>query len=516
MTAELPAQDMLPSRAEPSARRDPWQIAWRSAAGPHLLVIVLLGLALLLLAAAWLPQSPAASEDLALYSRWLALVQHRFGPTSKLMQGLGLFSISDTLLFRVFLALLGCALATRLVDAVELAWNERVPPPPPEDQAADLIPDLSLDQVAADLRRRLWRVSAGDGYLVIDRFPASHLVRVLAVLGGLVLLVSLALSATLGWRSQPLSLGIGQTVALGRDTPYALRLDDWRDKASGQVSLLIGEQVAAAGLVARGQAMRTAGLSVNFQATAPAVRATATLSITGGARALALQASETTLPVGELLLLFGPADAERVFAAPEAGVLTRLRFDPSSAVLYAALYDMSTAKLVAERALPAGGALHAKDAVFTLMPERYMQLVVTHDPGNWPAAIGWLLLIAGLMGSLAWPPHRTWLRTQEIAQVQVLGDALPALPARSAGVLLRRALDPAWPGRAARFFLVSNWPKWVVVAAVALSALLWLSLHNWLMLGSLWPDSAGFKALAGVWLASFSACVWYSGRRPKA
>lgn len=503
MTTELPSQDALPSRTAPSGRRDPWRIAWRLVASRQLLVLVLLGLALLLLAAAWLPQSPAANEDLALYSRWLALVQRRFGPANELMQSLGLFSISDTFFFRVLLALLGCALAARLVDAVELAWNERAPPPPPQDQAAPLILDQALDQVAASLRRS-FRISAVDDYLVVDRFPASHAVRVLALLGSLVLLVGLALSAIWGWRSQPLSLGIGQTVAL---ESYALRLDDWNENAGGQVSLLVGDRVATTGWVAPGQAMRTAGLSVNLQAVGPAVRATATLSVTGGMQALALQASESTLPAGELLLFFSPADAERVFAAPDAGVLVRLRFDPSPAVLHASLYDMSTARLVTECVLPSGGVVRAKDATFTLTPENYVRLVVTHDPGNWLTALGWLLFLAGLGGSLAWPLRRTWLRTNAAGQVQVIGDALPARSAHSAWALF------SWPGRAVRSYLTSTWPKLVAIAAVALSALLLLSLRNWLVLGSLWPDSAAFKALAGVCLASFSVCVWYANRR---
>jgi hypothetical protein len=330
---------------------------------------------------------------------------------------------------------IGCALAMRLVEYAEHAWTNRVPPAPPERAIATATSVQLPGDIVALLRRRHFRVTEGDDWIVVDRFPLAEAARCLAALGALTLLIGIALTSTWGWRSSDLSIGIGETVAVGHGTPYTLRMDSLQDDASGQAVLLKEIEPVASELIGPGRPMRAAGLSIHLQDTGPAVRANATLSTTGSQeQPLALQVSATTPPAGELLLRFTPDEPEQVFAAPDAGLLVRLSWSPSSSsssssqsfrvLVYR--YRTRTAETVFEGDLPSlgGSRLQAGDATFELMPEKYARLTVTHDPGGWPTALGWLMGAVGLLGVLVWPVQWTWLRVGEDGLAEVVGDAL--------------------------------------------------------------------------------------------
>ncbi len=47
----------------------------------------------------------------------------------------------------------------------------------------------------------------------------------------------------------------------------------------------------------------------------------------------------------------------------------------------------------------------------------------------------------------------------------------------------------------------------VAAAALVLLAMLILSLQTFFAVGSFWPQTAGFKAMAGAWFILFSACL---------
>jgi len=114
-------------------RRDPWRTIWQIVTSDGLLVVLLLATAAGLLAAAWLPQLPAA--DPAAYARWFSETQARFGKATQTMQSLGLFAVARSFGFRALLALLASTLFLRLVerggrflsDAERRAWSDLFP-----------------------------------------------------------------------------------------------------------------------------------------------------------------------------------------------------------------------------------------------------------------------------------------------------------------------------------------------------------------------------------------------------
>ncbi len=426
MAADLPTQNTSAGTAHTEPlRRDPWLVAWRAAASDEMLVFALLGLALLLLLAAWLPQAPTHAStthgDLAIYSRWVDLVQKRFGSTGAALQALGLFSILDTILFRVLLGLAGCALAVRLVEYVEAAWAVRLPPAPP-DGAPFTISHQAPARIVNSLPRRRFRVTTQADYVVVDYFPLADVARVLAVSGALVLLSGLALSATLGWRSQDILIGVNELAPVGRDTSYALRLDSLQEDAAGRVTLLRETESIASGIVTPGRGVNIAGLWVSLQDIGPAVRASATLS---NEHPLDLLAMPTAAPARELLLRFTPDQPDWSLAVPDARLLVILNSSPlSPSPFNVSVRQAPNGESLFEGNLPPDGIVHIHAITLTLAPETYANLTVTYDPGIWPAVTGWLLSIGGLMGTQIWPSRRTWLRAQD-EQTHIIGDVLP-------------------------------------------------------------------------------------------
>ena len=103
--------------SSPTLIRDPWRRLWRFFTSDGFLAAVFILCAALLLAAALLPQTPA--NDLVAYSRWLSDTQTRFGSLFEALNALGLFSITNSLIFRLALAVLGWCAALRLIEQLD-------------------------------------------------------------------------------------------------------------------------------------------------------------------------------------------------------------------------------------------------------------------------------------------------------------------------------------------------------------------------------------------------------------
>jgi len=429
MASDLPARNTNSGAEHTTQARqpDPWRIAWHFATSNTLLAAALVILAVLLFATAYLPQVPANTSsgvsDLAVYSRWLALVQNRFGSTSTLLQTLGLFSIFNTVLFRALVGLIGGLLIVRLIDSIEETQASRFPPPPSNDQDA-FTSDQALADIIVWLRSRRFRVIETDEYIIADRFPMSTLSRILAIVGALCLMIGLALSSTSGWRSQAL-LGIGETAPVGHNTPYSLHLNSLHEDTSGQITILQEIDPLASGLVARGRSLDAAGLSIHLQDVGPATRVSATIS---ESHALDLLASASAAPTQELLLLFTPNEPERFFAIPDVEMLVRIGLSQPTQTFRVWLYQTRTGGILFEGNLPTEGTIHTENVTLKIQTEKYANLIAAHNPGKWLTATGWLLGVLGLLGSCVWPLQRLWLRAAENGQTEITSDGQRSSP----------------------------------------------------------------------------------------
>ena len=179
--------------------RAPWQTIWRVATSGALLAALFLITAAVLAVSTWFPQIPP--DDPIAYARQLSEAQARFGETTSLLQGLGLFTIVHSISFRVLLALLGGCLLLRLVEQIDrLHDGHQLREPTAEWRE---VPHSDLSRLADALRRRWYRVLDEASLLQVDRWPWAGALLPLSHLGALLLLSGLLLAYLWGWRVDP-------------------------------------------------------------------------------------------------------------------------------------------------------------------------------------------------------------------------------------------------------------------------------------------------------------------------
>ncbi len=208
---------MTPS---PTLIRDPWRRIWHFLSGDIFLAIALGLIALLLIAAARLPQTP--QNDPIAYSRWLSDTQQHFGGLNGLLTSLGLFSIFNSLLFRLALGGLGLNAALRLIDQIDQLRARDSLPDRPTHPAIDHTLDRDLDQIRSKLHG--YRVRSHANLLVADHLPRSALASIMLYGGILIVLAGLLIGSFTDYRLDNLNVDLHETTAVS-GTPYAIRLD---------------------------------------------------------------------------------------------------------------------------------------------------------------------------------------------------------------------------------------------------------------------------------------------------
>ncbi len=139
----------------PTLIRDPWQRTWHALSGDRWLAALLLALAALLLAVALLPQTP--QNDPVAYSRWLSETQQRFGSLTAPLISLGLFSVIQSIGFRLLAALLALSAALRLIESVERWRTLRRLPERPTAPTFDRVAEIDREAVQAQLHGYAFR-----------------------------------------------------------------------------------------------------------------------------------------------------------------------------------------------------------------------------------------------------------------------------------------------------------------------------------------------------------------------
>jgi hypothetical protein len=381
--------------------RDPWRILWRFATSNEVLVALLLAIAASVTLAAWIPQRPSSDVD---YARWLSETQARFGEATSLMRTLDLFSIVSSFGFRALLALLSGCIFLRVVEGVDRLRSDRDIDEPPEAWR-----ETSCGQLPRLLRRlrcRRYRVLKGSSFFQVDRWPWSGALSLTAHLGVLLLLISLLLWQLLGWQAKGLILQRGER----RSLPGG---DSW-------VSL------AEDGIGAR----HSPGVVAFIQGRGPGVQVSA---VDRGGKSLQMLLSSDAEPSTELRV---PLTGDTYFAIPEAELVVRLT--PRSEVPYARadvqIYSSPTGEIISERVTEKGGqaTFEVGNGVgLTFVPAPYAHVLATHNPGRLPAGLGLVMLMVGLVGSLAWSERRFWLREKDANTKDAKGNT--KVPVEAAG-----------------------------------------------------------------------------------
>jgi cytochrome c biogenesis protein ResB len=385
------------------ASRDPWRIIWEVATSDHWIAALLLSMAVGFAITAWLPQMPVA--DPVAYARWHSEMQARFGDATETMQSLGLLSIAHSYGFRIVAALLAVSTVLRLVESGhQLRRHRKVTEPVGEWRP---LANVQMSDVTDALRRRRFRVSEAAPLIQADRWPWADLFPLLTHVGGLLLLAGLLVTHLWGWRIDDIVVQGGERVEL----PYAeawvaLDRNGHHTVHSPRIVTYVEEQLP--GLEIR--ADDGTGHPLLLQQTADA----------GQVPQLTLALPEDqylAIPAAQLVVRLAAQPGETADVA-RCPVLVQVYRSPSGRLV--------TQSVVATLATEAPAELAVGDVTLTLTHIPYARLTAVFNPGFWPTGIGLAFLVVGLLGSIAWPVRRLWLR-EENERVQALGDPLPAL-----------------------------------------------------------------------------------------
>lgn len=385
--------------------RDPWRMAWQVATSDILIAALLVGTAAGLALATWLPQTPF--DNPVSYARWLSDVQARFRDATPSMQALGLFNVTRSFSFRALLALLAGCLLLRLIEGGDRMRRHREMAQPAGEWRTLEDENVHLQDALDDLRHRRYRVLRESSLIQADRWPWADLLPALVRAGGLVLLLGLLITAVWGWRVEGLTVQGSQPVPLpGTQAWVAVNAGGCRVKHSAGIVTFVekcgpGVQVSA---------VDRTGRALSLQQTAEGDPQTeVTMALT----------EEQYFAIPEARLIVGIAPQPGPDSGPHDRALVRVFRSPSGNLINETVMDRDT-------------ELSVDDVTLILASRPYALLTATFNPGRWPTTAGLVLLTAGLMGSLAWPARRFWLR-EGSGGVEGSGDLPPLLaPAEEA------------------------------------------------------------------------------------
>jgi hypothetical protein len=478
-----------PNDDQPAQQSDPWRIAWNILSGDVLLAIALLGVALLMVLSAWLPQAPNSLTAPVVYSRWLSGTQIRFGSAFAFLRQIEFFTLERSLALRTLIALATLCLIMRWIASLYTGWAARRSPLSPPLTAPKVASKASLDEIATALERRRFRIVREGAELRADRFPLAVVGQIITYTGALLVVAGLLISNLAGWRASDLTLGVGQTVPVGHGTPYSLCLDALDPANVGHVSLVQETDVIGEGNLSPEHPLQFNGLRVLLRGSGPAIRATATLT---GGQVLPLQASATSPSVAELLLLLTQDEPDRYLAAPDAGLVIRLSRLAGDSSVRAQIYRSLTGAVVLDGNIPADGQVRTDGVVFALKAEPYVVIDIMHDPGQLVTLIGAAMLALGLAMSLLWPV-RQLAAGADAGGTWAMGDT-DLVPTS----------DPTPRGMRLKRWFANSWQVGLTVLSVLA---VFVVMRNILRTGILWPVGSTSSAFLAAWLIGCATAV---------
>jgi len=377
--------------------RDPWQSVWQIAASDYTLAVLLLGIAAGLIITTWLPQMPVANP--AAYARWLSETQARFGDTTPSMQALGLFTVTRSLGFRALLALLAGSLLLRLIEGGDRLRQHREMIEPAEEWRP--LANAHLSDTIDNLRRRRYRVLGEHPLFQADRWPWAGVFPALTHGGGLLLLIGLLTTHLWGWRIEGQLIPGGERLTLPNTKAWVA----W-DEQTHTVT-------------------HSPGITAFIENKVPGILAHAD---DGTGQPLSIQQTPDAEAVTQLMVALVE---DQYFAIPGAQLIVRLAPSPNHTIktdnpVTVQVYRSPLGELVDEREIQNAGTISVDDVTLKLTNAPHARLTTVFNPGLWPSGMGLVTLVVGLLGNIAWPERRLWLR-EENEQIETSGNSLPAL-----------------------------------------------------------------------------------------
>lgn len=452
-----------------SRQRTPWRTLWRLTVGDRSLAIILIGMGIVVALVLAIPQLPPTPSEMG---PWLAQARARFGGAMPVLNFLGLFSIGDSIPFRMLLSLLTMILLVRAADRTAGLIAGRHAVEPDGEEAWKPLAAGELEAARHNLEKRGYRVIPTDEEAFqADRWPVADGLAFLAHLGPVLVVVGLLIGGVWGWQINPLSGQSGETI----DVPQR-----------GEITVPELAPGGRAGLD---------GMRLYAQGTMPELTITA---VDASGESLGLIQTPEADPADRLSLRLSDEMPSTHFAIPEAALFVRVTLDPEAPAgadtpILVQIFRIRSGEQVAEGTIagPEDGLQVAEGVEIEVRRERYLLLSAVHDPGYGIKFVGLLVTALALIGRILWSPRRLWIR--EAGEVEGRGNLprwLIEAPAegrsgREKGAIGMRILTAALAPVVAGWAIWNLWQEGVLWAGaplqIGLTAAWLLCLAVWLI-----------------------------------
>ena len=412
--------------------------AWRAITSPQVSMALLAALLIISLLGGLLPQAaPDVQPGSPRYQEWRGQMRPPWNAAADTLEALGLFRVFQSRLFYLFMAVIAVVAVLRLASLWIPSW---APAPPRETSTRDFTllcgeagawEEISL--TLRDMGLGVVRQISLDGarYTAARRVGVARSMPGLLYLGVLALLLAAVIEWRFGWVGSSLDLALGETRPLGVESGLAARLEqiDLLPLADGSlqrfdshVSLIRGAHVESRVVLGLNRRATYQGFSLYQVGLGPAVRISAR-GASGQPLALQRTVGDTSAQ-GVLRLRLSGRQQEQLLTIPRADMVVRLVYYPSlpargspmtlgtkppSRALHVQLLRGSTGKLLAERFLEQAGEVSSADVSVDISFEYSVTIRPEREPGLPLAAIGGLLILAGIVCQVIWPPREAWL-----------------------------------------------------------------------------------------------------------
>ncbi|HEY5628982.1 MAG TPA: cytochrome c biogenesis protein ResB [Candidatus Limnocylindrales bacterium] len=218
---------------------------WHLLTSMRVAMVLMIGLAILSLAGSLLIQMTAEqAADPAQHAQFIDMVRGRYGGWAPILDALGLFTVFNSLIFRILMAALSISLVACTVHRIPGVWRTATKPridvgpsffehaPQREQIAVHGSSAETLSAVQAVLRKRRYRTLVTDDgtvHLYADRFRFMAFASLAGHVSLVLILAGAIIGSTFGYRNTQFVIAEGSTLPTGTEAGLALKLIDFTD-----------------------------------------------------------------------------------------------------------------------------------------------------------------------------------------------------------------------------------------------------------------------------------------------